>query len=149
MNDPGPVRFRHRHAGLEDPVDGLVHRQRSTLLQLRLEVAPAEALHDHVRAAPGVGVDVEHVDHVGAAHATAGARLALETLHGVDHRQHIRTEELDGHALAQAEVLGLEDHAHPAGPEHPRQAVLPSDHLTGSRDGRSRRVVPPSTTELD
>ncbi len=114
MDDPRSVRLGHGRAGLQHPVDRFGDGKRAALPQLGFEIAPAQKLHHDERAPELVGIHIEDLHDVRALHAAAGARLSLEALDGVRHGQHLRAKELDGDALAKAQVLGLEDEPHAA-----------------------------------
>jgi hypothetical protein len=133
------MRAGDRSACLQHPVDRLLERQRAARLQLGLEVATVQQLHDHVRPAVRIRVDVEDVGDVRSPDPANGARFSLEPLDCVRHGGHVGSQPLDCHALHQAQVLGLEDNAHPSLAEQPRNTVLAAHYVTHSGWGRLDR----------
>ena len=139
MNDPRRVRLRDRDARLQNEVDRGRDRKRPPDAQLGLEVAASQELHDHVRSATLVSVDVEHLHDVRSSDARARAGLAVEPLHCVRQGEDLVTQELDRDALAQAQVLGLEDEAHASLAKRSKQPVLAADDVAGG--GGPRRAL--------
>src|SRR6185503_908101 len=78
------------------------------------EVVPLEVLHDDVRPAVLVRVDVDHAHDVRALQPGRGARLALEPRDDVSLLRQVAVEHLDRDALIELRVDGLEHRRHPA-----------------------------------
>ena len=136
VNDAGGVRLGDCDASLQDEVDGALDGKGAVDAQLGLEVAASQELHDHVRPAALVGVHVEHLHDVRTADARARASFALESLDRIGQGEDLLPQELDRDALAQAQVLGLEDEAHASLAERTKQSVLAADDVAGGRDPR-------------
>jgi hypothetical protein len=81
--------------------------------QALLEVLAFEQLHDQERPA-ALHAHVQHLDDVRVVYRRRGAPLAQHLLHGLSGRGQRHVHDLDGHPLAQLDVTGLEDLAHPA-----------------------------------
>ncbi len=113
-----PVDHAHVVGGLESAGDlqgevpGPGPRQAVLGAQDLLEVLALEQLHDEEGRALGDLVDVADVDHVGVTDAGGGPSLPHEALDEFPIVGHLRAEDLDGHRLAEAEVLALVDAAH-------------------------------------
>ena len=102
--------------------------------------------HEEERAVVG-GAEVGDVDDVGVLDARGGARLAPETLDQIGRARVRRVQDLDRHALADLDVLGLVDAAHAAFAAQALDVVAAGeqrpDHARAffERLGRGRRLA--------
>ncbi len=132
MDDARGVRLGERLAGLEDVLDGRLRGHRPARAERVGEVAARQVLHHHVRRAGLERPDVGHARHVLALDLHRGARLAQEALGERARLRRLRQQQLDRDPLLQLEVGRGDDDAHPAGADHPLDAVLPGDDLPRS-----------------
>ena len=125
VNDAGDVR------GAE-PVEQLEHHRRgdrwgvrrpARLDALRERLA-VEELHDHVPLAARELAEIEHLDDVLGADVSRRLGLALEPLARRRVVRDARVQHLDGHAMANADVLAFVDRTHTALAEQPDDPVL-------------------------
>ncbi len=135
MDHAGGVGVGEGLAGLEDVVDGDLHRERPLVAEERAQVLPFEVLHHQVGRAAVERTGVAHAGDVLALHLRGGLAFAEEALDHVGADQGVREEELDRHPLAEVNVLGRDDDAHPPTPSTRSTVYLParvSPMLTGA-----------------
>ncbi len=124
MDDTLLVGVVEAEGRLPDGIHGVANRQRSLLLDLRVEIGAVDVLHRQVVDGAG-GVEVERPHDVVMGEPERLAGLALEPgeirrLVHVLHREH-----LDRHLAVEVDVLGQVDAAHAPRPEEAEQPVLP------------------------
>ena len=111
-----------------------LHRLAADRVLQRLALHP---LHHDEGVALVLGDVVDHAD-VRMREGGAGARLARESFPRLRARGHVLGQQLEGHAAAQARVLGLVDHTHAAPSELGEDPVVGerlADHRCGSPPG--------------
>jgi hypothetical protein len=96
-----------------------------------------EQLHHNVRFAVGRSVDVEDLHDVRTSDLGSYARLLKESLDELRPPEHLRVQNLDGHARAEDDVLSFEDRAHPAVAERTDEPVLALDDGSYSNHARA------------
>jgi hypothetical protein len=133
VDDALGVGLLERLTGLEQVAHRLADRQRPSALDLRAEVATLEELHDQERRTVLASADVGDPAHVPAREARGGARLAFEARDGLRVSDDLGPEDLDGAAVAQAQVPRLVDDPHAALAERPDEGVFPRQGLAARR----------------
>ena len=126
-------------SGTRDAVIRALHRQRPAG-EHRREALALELLHDEVERPLRGAAEVGDVDDVLLPDGAGGDRLLLEPAHQVDVGRQLRPQDLHRHALAEHDVLGAVDGAHPALSDAGEEAIALAEHLTDERvrDERGR-----------
>ena len=113
--------------------------QRTALGDHLGEVLPGEQLHDHEGDAVVGLAHVADARDVLAFELHRRARLAVEPGDDVGDLHDLALQELERHALVEAEVGGLRHDAHPPFADHPLDAEFPPEHLPDLDRKRHRR----------
>ncbi len=129
VDDARGVGGGERAADLRGDAQRARHVERALALDHHAELNALEVLHDEVHGAVGRGAGVGDVDDVRVADLGGGARLAPEPLDQVGHPAVARVQHLDRDPLADLDVLGEVDLAHPALADQLVDAVAPIDDL--------------------
>src|SRR5690606_21065954 len=114
MDDALRVRGRERAADLARDLERAGDVDRTLALDHAAELDALEVLHDEVHAAVLGGPRVRDVDDVRVTDLRGRTRLAAEPLDEIGHAAVARVQDLEGDALADLDVLGHVDLAHPA-----------------------------------
>jgi hypothetical protein len=133
VHDPLVVGRRQRAADLGKDVHGARQRQDRRLVQRGPQFPPLQELHHDVRGAILHLVHVGHAEDVRMLELRRGDRLAAEPLQRLLVPREVRVERLDREALAEGDVTGEVDLAHPALAEFLLDAILVRDHLVEER----------------
>ena len=129
MHDPLRVRGGERAADLGRDPEGARDIDRALALDHAAELDALEVLHDEVHAAVGGGARVGDVDDVRVTDLRCSARLSAEPLHEVGHPRVARMEDLERDALADIDMLGEVDLAHPALADQLHHVIAAVDSL--------------------
>jgi hypothetical protein len=130
MDDAERVGFGDGVARLQDVVGDFIVRQRASSRENLREVGALEVLHDDVGDS---AVERRHVEHAGdvlALELHRRARLAQESLDAVFAVHGLGAHQLDGDRLAEGDVGGGDDVAHPPLAEDTLDAVFARENVT-------------------
>ncbi len=104
------------------------------------ELDPLEVLHHEEERAVGGGPRIGDVDDVGVRDLRGGARLTPEPLDEIGRLAVGRVQDLERHAPADVDVLGLEHPAHPPLADEAAHVVAAPDHAPHDRHGPRTRA---------
>jgi hypothetical protein len=119
-----------RLARLQDVLDGLLDRQRTSAFEDRGQVRSAQVFHHHVRGAALQLAEVEHSRDVLACQPGSRLRFAQESVRRPLTPKRLRAHHLYRHEVTEHEVPGSQYHPHTAGAEHALDPVLRAYDVT-------------------
>ena len=111
-----------RIGDLDGKVNNLLGRERAAA-NAHIQGHAFEQLHGD-KTPTGVFADFIDGTNIGMIQGGGGASLALETLEGLWVMGQFIGQELEGHMAAELEILGFEDHTHPAAAQLADDAVV-------------------------
>src|SRR5262245_33152917 len=125
------MRFRNALARLEDIIDRFGDRQRASCRQLCLEISSFEELHDEEGLAGLQDTRVGHACDVVTRQLRSDLGLTVKTFEDLAGPGDLALQDLDGDALSEGEVLGLNHDAHATLTEKSLDAVLTAEDDAG------------------
>ena len=123
VNDPGCVCEREAGGDLERDAHRFGERDLALAIEPIGQALAVQELHHDVGGALVGGVVVDHLHDMWMLKAADDVGFAVEASEGVADAGEVLSEDLHGHAPAQAHVLGIEHHAHAALIEDPQNAI--------------------------